>query len=228
MNERYPYLIDTPVSPPKNRFPILLQLGILMFILAGLFSGVLFSRNEDTIIAGESNPTQYPVDNNTYPISATVQKFDDVTVRAKAAYVWDVHAQRALYSKNETEALPLASITKLMTALLSHELIDESEKASVPLSAIQQEGSWGLSAGEKLNIKSLLELALVSSSNDAAFTLGASVGKLLGDNDPTSQFVQGMNIRADELNLTSLKFWNTTGVCNNYTCMFFKDNHLLI
>lgn len=213
MNEHKPYLINIPIDPPKNRFPILVQLGILMFILAGLFGGLFFSKDSTATIATEINYQSYPTDNETYPISANnLQKFDNITIRAKSAYVWDVRTQRALYSKNADEILPLASITKLMTSILAHELIDETEKTSVPLSAVQQEGSSGLSAGEKLNIKSLLELALISSSNDAAFTLGASVGKLLGDNDPTTQFVQGMNIRAEELNLHSLKFWNTTGL----------------
>ena len=212
MNEHQTYLIDIPENPPKNRFPILVQLGVLMLILAGLFSGLFFSKGSETTVAMNENKAQYPTDTNTYPIAATIQKFDDVTVRAKAAYVWDVRAQRALYDKNGEESLPLASITKLMTAILAHELIDETDKTTVPLSAVQQEGSSGLSAGEKLNIKSLLELALISSSNDAAFALGASVGKLLGDNDPTTQFIQGMNIRAEELNLNSLKFKSTTGL----------------
>jgi len=53
---------------------------------------------------------------------------------------------------------------------------------------------------------------LVSSSNDAAYALAASVGTLLGDKDPASQFIRGMNIRAEELGLNTLNFRNTTGL----------------
>jgi D-alanyl-D-alanine carboxypeptidase (penicillin-binding protein 5/6) len=55
-------------------------------------------------------------------------------------------------------------------------------------------------------------MALISSSNDAAYELAASVGILLGDRDPVSQFVTAMNIKAQELGLDSLAFKNTTGL----------------
>jgi D-alanyl-D-alanine carboxypeptidase len=99
-----------------------------------------------------------------------------------------------------------------MTALLAHELVPGDEGVTVPMAAIRQEGSSGLVAGEQLDIEKLRQLALVSSSNDAAFALAASVGTLLGTKDPTSQFIAGMNIRADELGLLTLDFKNTTGL----------------
>jgi D-alanyl-D-alanine carboxypeptidase (penicillin-binding protein 5/6) len=140
------------------------------------------------------------------------QRFEDVAVVARSAYVFDVVGQRALYSKNPDEVLPLASITKLMTALLAHELLSEDEYTEVPLSAIRQEGSSGLFAGEQLSLESLQRLSLISSSNDAAYSMAASVGSLLGDRDPTWQFVEGMNIKAAELGLHSLHFKNPTGL----------------
>lgn len=212
MKKNYPFLIETPTSSSKNHFPILLQLGVLLLILGGIFGSLIFKG----ILVNET-PTpessgEYPQDNNLYPITATLQNFDDVKLQAKAAYVWDIKAQRALYSKNAEEKLPLASITKLMTAMLAHELIDTEKNATVPLSATQQESGSGLLAGEKLKVESLLQLALVSSSNDAAYTLGESAGAQLGEGNANAQFVKGMNIRAEELNLNTLEFWNTTGL----------------
>ena len=75
-----------------------------------------------------------------------------------------------------------------------------------------QDGDSGLVAGETIGIQELTDLALISSSNDAAYELGASVGRMLGDQDPTEQFVAAMNIRAEELDLHSLTFNNTTGL----------------
>jgi D-alanyl-D-alanine carboxypeptidase len=123
-----------------------------------------------------------------------------------------VAGQRALYKKNEGEVMPLASITKLMTALLAYELITDQTTVDVPLAAIRQEGNSGLLTGEQLTAAELSQLALISSSNDAAYALGANVGSLLGERDPAKQFIEGMNIRANELQLPTLSFQNTTGL----------------
>jgi len=95
---------------------------------------------------------------------------------------------------------------------LAHELITDQTRVDVPLAAIQQSGNSGLLAGEELTVEELSQLALISSSNDAAYALGASVGALLGDRDPAQQFIEGMNIRANELQLPTLSFKNTTGL----------------
>lgn len=208
MNNEHIYIIDTEEVTPKNRFPIVAQLGILALILAGLFGSLLLPGHDEEVPEIVQTFKQI---SDQQPI-LTPQKIESAEIRAKAAYVFDVRAQRSLYSKNADEALPLASITKLMTALLSYELIDDTAQTSVPLSAVQIEGYSSLTAGEKIGVAELRNLALVSSSNQAAHTLAATVGALLGNQDAVSQFVQGMNIRADELELSSLQFWNTTGL----------------
>jgi len=208
MNDEPTYIIDTIQKPATNRFPIFMQLGILGLILFTLFGALFLPQGgEQTNVTTTAAPTPQQAS-----LPAVPQKFDDITIVATAAYAWDVRAQRALFSKNADEPLPLASITKLMTALLAYELISDDTKTTISDNAIRQEGNSGLSTGERMGIKQLRQLALVSSSNDAAYALGASVGELLGDQDPTSQFIRGMNIRAEELKLNSLQFWNTTGL----------------
>lgn len=205
-----PIIIVDEVPAPKNHFPIIAQLGILSLVLVGIFGTLFFVSTNNSEVAKADNLPAPLIAAEITPI--VPQKIDGISLVAKAAYVWDAKGQRALYAKNADFELPLASITKLMTALLSYELIDQSEKATVSDSAVMQEGSSGLLPGEKLSVKEVSELALVSSSNDAAFVLAASVGQLLGDDEPTAQFVQGMNIRAEELGLTSLHFKNMTGL----------------
>lgn len=209
MSEDQTHIIETDEQVTKNKFPIVAQLAVLSLFMFVLFGGLLFHK-----VTSEPAPAPLQqvisVDTKQYPI--VPQKISDVNIHGAAAYVWDVKAQRSLYNKNADAQLPLASITKLMTALLAHELMAEEETASVPLSAIQQEGSSGLLVGEQLTVEELNALALISSSNDAAYALAASVGTLLGDNDPATQFVQGMNIRAEELGLETLEFRNTTGL----------------
>lgn len=189
------------------------QLGVLSIIMAILYGSWLFQPNDTT---DEQMLNQnITTDEERYPL--VPQKIEEISLNAKAAYVWDIKEQRALYSKNSDSSLPLASITKLMTALLAYELVAGEETFSVPISAIRQEGSSGLVAGERLGLQALSELSLVSSSNDAAYTMGASVGSLLGDRDPMSQFIAGMNIRAEELGLYTLEFKNTTGLDESQT-----------
>jgi D-alanyl-D-alanine carboxypeptidase len=208
-NTEYPNLIHTDEPTQKNRFPILMQLGVLGLILVGMFSTLLL-QNPDSQVAEQLPPV--PTQNNAAASVLVPQKITTMDLRAEAAYVWDVRAQRALYTNNESTPLPLASITKLMTTLLSYELIEQGEVAAISRNAVLQEGSSGFQIGEQLTIKNLTRMALISSSNDAAYELAASVGTLLGDQDPVSQFVTAMNIRAKELGLDSLKFKNMTGL----------------
>lgn len=209
MNLNYPPLIETVDTRPKNRFPIAAQLGILGLILFGIFSSLLF---RETAPAPDVLPPAVVTDpiQDTDPV--VPQKIDEVPLRAAAAYVWDVKGQRALYSKNANQPLPLASVTKLMTSLLAYELVSGDTTATVSMEAIRIEGGSGFVAGERIGIAELQELSLVSSVNDAAYLLGASVGQLLGEADPEAQFVRGMNIRAQELGFETLEFWNTTGL----------------
>jgi len=214
MNNQDSHIIETHEETPKNRFPILAQLGVLGFIMLILYGSWLFQPPK-----ADSDPSyirqNISIDEEKYPLIP--QKIEEVSLSAKAAYVWDIKGQRALYSKNSDSALPLASITKLMTALLAYELVSGEETFSVPISAIRQEGSSGLIAGEVIGLEALSELSLVSSSNDAAYAMGASVGSLLGEKDPMSQFIAGMNIRANELGLHTLNFSNTTGLDESLT-----------
>jgi D-alanyl-D-alanine carboxypeptidase len=194
----------------ERRIVVIFQIGVLFVILAGLFSAIFIDPKQTANV-------QETVDVRTIPKKPITddipQSLSEITVRAKAAYVWDVKGQRVLYAKNEDTVLPLASITKLMTALLAYEIAAVDTDTRLSNKAIAQEGGGeGLRAGEEFTLKNLSKLALISSSNDAAYALGASTGALLGDRDPALQFIEGMNIRAEELELDSLKFRNTTGL----------------
>ena len=204
-------LIEPEQATDSNHFPIVSQLLVLAVILGGAFGSLWYFQTKSAQSVEEVLEQPYrQVTQDT--LDTTPNKLTDLTLRADAVYVWDVAGQRALYKKNEGDTLPLASITKLMTALLAHELITDQTRVDVPLAAIQQSGNSGLVAGEELTVEELSQLALISSSNDAAYALGANVGALLGDRDPAQQFIEGMNIRANELQLPTLSFKNTTGL----------------
>ncbi len=197
---------------PKNTLPIVPQLIVLGMIFFGIFGALFvhFSLSGDVKQATTISPE--PLVTVALPDPLVPQKLEAVEVQAEAAFVFDVREQRVLYSKNSDTPLPLASITKLMTSLLAYELIADDETAAISANALQQDGDSGFRIGEEFSINDLQKLTLIASSNDAAYALGASVGTLLGDADPYSQFVTGMNIRAEELGLDTLQFKNTTGL----------------
>lgn len=210
MNDQPLHLIETEQEFKKNKFPIILQLGILSIIMVGIFSTWII-QSISTVVEPEIAKEIFITETvEQTPVSRKIN--EDIYLIAKTAYVWDVKNQRSLYNKNANEPMPLASITKLMTALLAHELLAENELVTISLPAILQEGNSNLAEGEQLNVEQIRELALVSSSNDAAYALAANVGSLLGSQNPASQFIKGMNIRAGELGLNSLKFKSATGL----------------
>jgi D-alanyl-D-alanine carboxypeptidase len=205
---------ENEVSAPR-RFPAVIQLGLLgvMLVLilgtAGYNSYVrptpapltetVQSAPLVTLSKDEENPTS--------------KQLSDVKIRGQVAYVYDVKAKKALYQKNPDTVVPLASITKLMTALLTHELIADDKIVTVTTAAVSQSGSSGLTSGERFTSEALRDYALLSSSNGAAYALAAAVGSALeGKGNPADTFVAAMNVRAEELGLSTLKFYNPTGL----------------
>ncbi len=203
---------DEVADENPNRFPIIPNLVIIGFILLGLFSTIVIPQTL-SFLQLEEKPI---VETVHLPPIATVAEavspFQNIKLQAKAVHVYDVANQKVLYEENSDEPLPLASITKLMTALLSYELMaDETVVSISPASANQQSGGT-LSTGETFLAKDLADFALISSYNSAAYTLADSVGSLLGKGEPVTLFVSAMNIRAEELGFTSFRFKNPTGL----------------
>lgn len=126
------------------------------------------------------------------------------TLEAKAAVLYDAKTGEILYEKNATAVLPLASLTKLMTAEALLRSVPEDSSVVVSEEALRAEGDSGLHAGETWSLKSLLTLGLVESSNDAMAAAAQSAG--------TSSIVAGMNELAQTLGLTTLHFKNPTGL----------------
>jgi D-alanyl-D-alanine carboxypeptidase (penicillin-binding protein 5/6) len=102
-----------------------------------------------------------------------------------------------LLAHNARARVPIASLTKLMTVLLTLEHAKLSSVVTVsPQAASVGESSAGLVAGEKLTVRQLLDGALVASANDAADALASYVG-----HGSESRFVAMMNARARRLGL---------------------------
>ncbi|MDO8577159.1 MAG: serine hydrolase [Candidatus Daviesbacteria bacterium] len=124
---------------------------------------------------------------------------------ARAVLVKDLTTNTNLYQKDSNIPFPIASTTKIMTALVASEYFKPSSVLTVGSSATTPGSRVGLSYGEDLTFRSLLYGMLLNSGNDAAFTLAENYpGKVLG-------FVSAMNKKALELDLKSTHFDNPAG-----------------
>lgn len=212
--------IETPAAEPaldealsRPRMPVGGQLAILGVILLAIFSTSAVPKILANFKEGNDTAAEHVRTAETNEIQpADLSAFDDVSIEGAAAFVWDVRTQRVLYEKNPDEEMPLASITKLMTALVAYEIIARDTTVAVPHMAILQDGDSGLMDGETFSLGALADLTLMTSSNDGAFAIATAAGALLDDEEPAATFVEAMNIRADELGLTQTYFRNPTGL----------------
>lgn len=197
---------------PSQGIPTIPQLsialGLLLVVLGASYlpSGLLSKPEPPTA------PAAVPVAAEQAESSA--DPYEHVALTARAAYVWDVREQRALYQKNASLELPLASLTKLMTALVAAEALHEDALVEITADAIRQDGDSFMAEGERFRFSDLAALTLVTSSNDGAYALAAAAGRALaGTSDtPADTFVAAMNEKAAEIELTGTEFLNPTGL----------------
>ena len=135
-----------------------------------------------------------------------------LTLPCRAAILIDQTSGAVLYEMNADQTMPIASITKVMTLLLTFEAVHAGRltmDTAVPVSehAYHMGGSqiW-LEPGEQFTLDEMLKAICVSSANDAA----VAVAELVGGSEPA--FVQQMNARAAELGMEHTTFRNACGL----------------
>src|SRR3989338_2570380 len=128
-------------------------------------------------------------------------------VDAEGTLVLDAGTGRVLYAERSDTVRPLASLTKLMTALVARAtLADLGGRVTIVREDYAGNGRTYMYAGDVVTVRDLFFLALVSSSNDAAAALARATGRT------HSQFVAAMNEKAKGLRLTRTRFTDPTGL----------------
>ena len=124
---------------------------------------------------------------------------------AKAVFIKDLTSNTILFQKEASMPLPVASTTKIMTALVSSEYFKPNSSLRVNIGASVSGAKAGLLPGEDLSFRSLLYAMLLNSGNDAAYSLAENYpGGILG-------FVSAMNKKAAQLSLQNTHFDNPAG-----------------
>lgn len=127
-------------------------------------------------------------------------------ISAKSALIYDLTDRKTIFAKNPDVKLPIASLTKVMTAIIALENKKEDNRYLVSKDNLVGENSMGLSEGEELTLEELLYGLVLSSANDAAETLAS--------NFPSGRdaFIKAMNDKAKALGLKDTNFTNPSGL----------------
>ena len=145
-------------------------------------------------------------------ISASVEADVSLELDCRSAILIEATTGKVLYEQNADEALPPASVTKVMTLLLVMEAIDAGTlRMDTLLSVSANAASMGgsqvyLKEGERMSVEDLLKSVVIASANDAAVALAEHT---YGSEEA---FVARMNQRAAELGMTNTHFENTNGL----------------
>lgn len=136
-----------------------------------------------------------------------VPQFDERTLTAQSVAVADEGTGRILFQKDAAQKRPIASLTKLMAALVWFDIDGNLNQTVEIKSEDYREGSIPyFIAGEKVRAKDLLYTGLIASSNSAIASLVRSTGL------PQESFVKYMNAKAEELGMKDTKFVEPTGL----------------
>lgn len=144
----------------------------------------------------------------------------DLHIRAKSSYLCDYATGTLIYAQNETAHLPIASMCKIMTLILSFEAIDEGvirmdEEITVSERAASMGGSQVfLEANAKYPVKELIKSIVVCSANDSCVAMAERVA------GSEAVFIDKMNEKAKQLGANDTLFANCTGLPKEpqYSC----------
>lgn len=194
MDNQFPTIRNSEI----RFFLILIAILLCMFVISFIFS-LKVERKDRSV-----------------PTEVASASFPRVVLGAKAVYVYDIRTKTVLFAKNENTRLSLASLTKIMSALVADDLSPLYGTVTVSEEALRTEGDSGLYKDERWSLKDILDFSLLTSSNDGMHAVALSLGALSRANatpkEIINDFVGEMNSKARKLGLKNTYFWNETGL----------------
>lgn len=187
-------------------------LAFFSFIVAGIYSKA--TDNKTSIVSPLPDFLTIFINKEVSSLNLWLPSLNDKVatnlqapqISAESALIYDTTTKQVLYSKNPQERLPMASLTKIMTAIVAMENKKKNNVYAVTKPDLVGEDSMGLDVGEKLSLSDLLYGLILSSGNDAAETLATNFSK--GRN----AFIKAMNQKVKTLGLSGTNFTNPTGL----------------
>ena len=185
-----------------------------------LFVALMFA--DISILAGEDtdpnklgkDPTEYPYSQYSYVNVAIDSSLAYRESMMRGGLIYDLTDNKLVWQKNLETAFPIASLTKMMVALITMEQVAAGnitleEKVTVSREATYVGGSRVyIKEGSKLMVEDLLEACMIRSGNDASYQLAHFIG------GTEKAFVEVMNDKAYLLGMETTRFGNSTGMPN--------------
>ena len=168
----------------------LLNLALLLLLALSLFILVSLFISRGTLTHEQGVLVEAP----------KVDVYKDTSIIARSAIVYDVKNKKILYAKNAQEIYPLASITKVLTAVTAVELLPKETVVTIKKEFLVEEGDSGLRVNEKWNLTDLIDYSLMVSSNDGVVAIASAAGAFQSNQNPTNltrkDFIVAMNAEA--------------------------------
>jgi D-alanyl-D-alanine carboxypeptidase len=168
-----------------------------LVLLLPIFAGVYFLYVEDS---KSSQIILKPEQVERLEVS-----LDTVSITAHSALVISFNTNNIVYQKNPDKPLPLASLTKLVTAQVAQEVIKKENIQVDKMQELSEYGDGQLLENETWNTEDLIAYTLITSSNDGAHTLA-------NNSKNTDSFIRGMNSLVASIGLSTTHFYNETGL----------------
>lgn len=186
----------------------LVSLGLLLLLILSIVFLISIYASRGIRIYGDRNIVDSTAPNH----------FENVSIGARSAIVWDIQNQKVLFEKNSEERLPLASITKVMMAITAMDLIPKDTVVTMNRKFLEEEGDSGLYVDERWELKDLMSLSLLVSSNDAATAIATTAG-LSSNSDSIydlevgrEEFLRKMNEKSLEIGMIQSSFYRENGL----------------
>jgi D-alanyl-D-alanine endopeptidase (penicillin-binding protein 7) len=188
------------------------------------------------IITTLAKQEEVVLNKNTINQTKVHQQAQPPVINAKHALVFDQLTNQVLYAKDATVAYPVASVSKVLTAITSLQHLDKNSSVRIVAADLDTEGNAGLIIGEVWQLDQLIKFMLLNSSNDAASAIARTT-----TNSVWQPFSDLMAQTADEIGMSSDARWdNATGldtidgrVASNYASsldivkllIYFEENY---
>lgn len=191
---------------------------LLIFILSFCLIPTINSVYADELDTEEFNISE--LNDSTLEASAPISA--EPKINSRAAIVYERNTNTILYEKNSNDIRPMASTTKIMTAIVALQNANLNDVVTVSKKAAWTGGSTvGLNTGDKITIHDLLYALMLKSGNDSAVTIAETIGGSI------EGFADMMNKKAAELGLCCTHFVTPHGLDSNEHYTSAKDLALL-
>jgi D-alanyl-D-alanine carboxypeptidase (penicillin-binding protein 5/6) len=192
----------------KNKSELYTSITLICLPLLVIFGIFFYSQHKE-----QSEPEKNTLEisqprDQVSSISIVSNPFDDIQLIAKSAIVKDINSGEIIYQKNPDVPMPLASINKVMTALVAYTETNPNQKITIDQWSLMTEGEDFFTPGETFSLKDLIGFVLVKSSNDGAAAIASSINR----SNNNQGFVQKMNQTANEIGMNNTFFLNETGL----------------